>query len=134
MIAGSYQNEKLARMIVGQNPSNPAALFVLAEIVNQQNSKEETNLFEQVVLYDSTNGLAWCRLGTLYNRNKQLDKAVNAFLNCCRNGDPGSNGCYNPGRVMEKLGNLPKAIEYYRLSTSKVALKYAHELEKQIRP
>jgi tetratricopeptide (TPR) repeat protein len=134
IIAGSYQDENMLRMIVSQNPSNPAALFALADVVNQHNSKEAASLYEQVVLNDPSNGLAWCSLGRLHNRDKQLNKAVDDFFNCCRNGDPGSNGCYNAGRMMEQLGDPQKAIEYYRLSQSQGALKRADELEKQIRP
>ena len=51
------------------------------------------------------NGLAWCRLGYSYEQTHELEQAATAYLNCCLNGDRGSNGCYGAGRVMEQLGN-----------------------------
>jgi hypothetical protein len=64
-----------------------------------------------------------------------LEQAANAYLNCCLNGDPGSNGCYGAGCMMERLGNLPQAIAYYyRLSCWEEAQNRADELERQANP
>jgi len=41
--------------------------------------------------------------------------ALDAFLQSRYHGDPGANGCYGAGWVMEGLGDPQQAIEYYRL-------------------
>lgn len=134
LVLKNADNEQFTRLIVQHYPSDPDALFSLAMIILKKNPAEAVGLFEQVVAYRPQDGYSWCRLGYLYENGKQFEKAANAFLNCCQNGDPGSHGCWGAGRMMEKLGNPLKAIEYYRLSQWETALKRADELEKQIQP
>ena len=78
--------------------------------------------------------LAWCRLGVSYEGLQEFETAAQHFLKYCRNGDPGRNGCFAAGRMMEKLGNLAQAITYYRLSRLEESLGRAAELEKQRNP
>ena len=90
--------------------------------------------YSRVVQLQPSNGLAWCRLGLVNEKTGQTLPAVDAYLGCCRNGNSGANGCYGAGRMMEKLGDPRKAIEYYRLSSYVDSLQRADELEKQLKP
>ena len=59
-----------------------------------------------------------------------MARSFNAFAECCGNNDPGVNGCWGAGRMMEKEGNIPQAIYYYRLSHWSTSLQRADTLEK----
>ena len=80
------------------------------------------------------NSMAWCGLGYNYEINNEFEKSSEAYLNCCSYGDPGSNGCYGAGRMMEQLGDPQQAIEYYRRSRWEGSLNRADELENQLSP
>jgi tetratricopeptide (TPR) repeat protein len=123
-----------AKKAVTLYPDNIDALYWFAGSGEKLDPLEAIKSYNRIVQIDSSQALAWCRLGNLYENNQLLDQSVNAYLQCCFNGDPGVNGCYNAGRVMEKLDNPRKAIEYYRLSRWQPALDRANELEKQFRP
>ena len=88
-----------------------------------------TAYFTESTRLDPDYGLAWCRLGTVKESQGQLQAAMEALWQCCQNGDPGSNGCNGAGRVAEKLGDIPTAIQYYRRSHWQPALDRADELE-----
>jgi tetratricopeptide (TPR) repeat protein len=98
-------------------------------------SKASSNLplasqyYAESARLNPSDGLAWCRLGWVEEAQERLPSALDAFWQCCQNGDPGSNGCYSAGRVAEKLGDIPAAIRYYRLSHWSPALQRADELE-----
>lgn len=85
--------------------------------------------FTESTRLDPYYGLAWCRLGAVKEQQGLLQDAVDAFWQCCENGDPGSNGCNGAGRVAEKLNDIPSAIRYYRRSHWQPALDRADELE-----
>ena len=130
----SAQDVELLRLIVERYPDDPELLFSLAEQIRRDNPAEARQLYLKEVAYNPLHGLSWCRLGFLYWADKQYQEAADAFLRCCQNGDSGGSGCWAAGQTMEELGNLPKAIEYYRLSKVDKALKRADVLEKQIQP
>jgi len=85
--------------------------------------------FTESTRLDPYSGLAWCRLGGVKEKQELFVDAVDAFWQCCQNGDPGSHGCYGAGRMAEKLGDIPNAIRYYRRSHFSRALERADELE-----
>lgn len=85
------------------------------------------------LLMEPKDGRRWLYLGHLLVITKQdLGLAIDAYLNACFNGDPGSNGCYRAGFYTEKLGDIRTAIKYYRLSKWKTALEQADKLERSL--
>ena len=117
-----------------QYPDNSKAWFWLGDVTAPTDPMAARQAYLHTVALSAPHGLAWCRLGVNYEVKGELEKASEAYLNCCSYGDPGSNGCYGAGRMMERIGNPQLAIEYYRLSYWEGALKRAQELEKLINP
>jgi len=115
-------------------PNDLNALYWYAETREKTAPNESFNTYSRIIQLDQHQGLAWCRLGILYEIRNLFDKAEEALLQCCYNGDPGVNGCYGAGQLMERLGNPMKAIEYYHLSHWQGALKRVEELEKRLLP
>jgi tetratricopeptide (TPR) repeat protein len=134
LVMTSLEDVYLTRQIVERYPDEPAALFSLAEQIRGDNPVEAMQLYQKEVTYNPLHGLSWCRLGALYKGEKQYQEAADAYLNCCKNGYSDKSVCLGAGQMMEKLGNLLKAVEYYRFSTLEEAHRRADELEKQIRP
>lgn len=124
------QREDLALRASQLYPQNTKTWLWLGDLAYED---EEFLLAEQYFLQstqqDTSYGLAWCRLGRVQEQQNLLDDAKDAYWQCCKNGDPGSNGCYRAGRVAEKLGDIPNAIRYYRRSHYQPALDRADELE-----
>lgn len=114
---------------VTKYPENSETWFWLGEASTPIDSMAAQSAYLKVVQLKSTDGLAWCRLGSNYEKSGEAEQAQSAFFKCCIYGDSGLNGCYGAGRMAEKLGEPPKAIEYYHLSEWEVALKRADELE-----
>ena len=127
-------NRKLAEQAATLYPNNAKVWFWLGEINNPKDGASALEDYQKAVSLDPSYALAWCRVGSALESANRTQEAADAFLNCCRLGDPGSNGCYGAGRMEEKLGNPEKAIEYYRLSLWGGALQRADELEKQLKP
>lgn len=123
------QDAELAQVAAEKHPENAKAWYWLGEASAPLDYLVARRAYLKTVELDAYQGWAWCRLGRNYESTEEYEEAKAAFLNCCYNGDPGSNGCYGAGRMMEKLGNIPQAIEYYRLSRWEGALARADELE-----
>ena len=124
----------MARLATQLYPDSSQAWFWLGEAIAPTDYLGSRQAYLHVIALRPHHGLAWCRLGRNYESDGGLEIATQAWLNCCYHGDPGSNGCYGAGRMMEQLGNLPKAIEYYHLSRWDGAQKRADELEDQLSP
>jgi tetratricopeptide (TPR) repeat protein len=127
-------NLTLATQAVELKPQDSSAWLWLARAQDAKDPKAALPAYLKVVSLDQYNGPAWCRIGTLYWAQSKHEQAKDAYLNCCKNEDPGDNGCYNAGRMAEILGNPRQAIEYYRMSKSDAVVKLAVELEKKIKP
>jgi len=125
----NYEDASLA---VARYPDNPTFWFWLGETERTTAPQAALEVYSRVLQLEPTNGLAWCRLGEYYEKAKQLQTAVDAYLSCCQNGDPSSAGCLGAGRMMVKLGNPRQAIVYYRLSKSDNVQKLADKLESQL--
>lgn len=128
------QDKGMALLATQRYPDSSKAWFWLGEAIAPTDHLAARQAYLRTVALAPDDGLAWCRLGSSYEHDGEPEKASEAFLNCCLNGDRGSNGCYGAGRIMERLGNVQKAIEYYRLSRWEGALKRAEELENQLKP
>lgn len=124
------QRTDLALRAAQLYPQEPQAWFWLGDLAKASGDLTLANqYFSESVRLDPSDGLAWCRLGWVNEAQGLLPASIDAFGQCCQNGDPGSNGCYGAGRVAEKLGDIPAAIHYYRLSHWQTALERAAELE-----
>lgn len=128
------QDVDMARLATQRYPDSSKAWFWLGEAIAPSDHMGARQAYLHTVALAPHDGLAWCRLGSNHEQDSEFEKASDAFLNCCYYGDPGVNGCYGAGRMMERLGYPQQAIEYYRLSRWEGALKRADELEKQLRP
>jgi len=122
----------LAAQAVHAQPLDPALWFWLGQAQEADKSLSALDSYLKVLALDEQNGLAWCRLGFIYETQGNLTSSLDAFAKCCSNEDPGVNGCYGAGRVSEKLGDPLQAIQYYRMSRWLVAQQKADELEKSV--
>lgn len=123
---------RLAEDMVRFYPRDTLALMWLAEIKERFDRGRASELYEIITQVDSTNGLAWCRLGGQRQNEGDLDRALDAFQKCCQHGDPGSNGCWRAGGILEKQGRLEEAIFWYSQSRFSEALKRARELQNRL--
>jgi tetratricopeptide (TPR) repeat protein len=120
----------LANQVSQLYPKEPKAWFWLGDLANQSGDiLQAKEYFIESVNLDPAYGLAWCRLGIIYEQQNLLNDAEDAFWQCCQNGDPGSNGCYGAGRMAEQLNDIPSAIKFYNHSHWQPALQRADELE-----
>jgi tetratricopeptide (TPR) repeat protein len=131
----------LAQQAAKDYPQSPEAWFWVGNAVVPANiivSHDTADLLIAQQAYQKTvelaprYGLAWCGLGLSSRLMDEWEKASQAYLTCCLNGDPGKFGCEGAGYVMEQLGNLQQAIIYYRLSSYQRALERAKVLEEQL--
>ena len=129
----SNDNLELATYAFALYPQNKSALYWYAEALETQKLKEQTLVvYQQLTDLYPLEGLAWCRQGNLQSGMENWQKALDAYLQCCYNGDPGVNGCYGAGRMAEKLNDPQSAIRYYRLSRWQPSRDKADELEGNI--
>lgn len=127
-------DQDMALLATQLYPDSSASWFWLGESIAPSDYLSARQAYLHSIKLSPNDGLTWCRLGTSYRQSGEFEKSTDAFLNCCHNGDPGSNGCYGAGLLMEGLGDPQQAIEYYRLSQWEGALKRADELEHQLHP
>ena len=113
-------------------PEQAVAWFWLGEALAPIDHLGARQAYLHTVILDPNDGLAWCRLGRNYEKKGEWEMAFDAWSKCCKYGDPGSNGCFGAGRMMEKMGYSRQAIEFYRLSRWEESLKHADELEAQL--
>jgi len=97
-------------------PDLAETLYWLSESNGGYSAPANLPLYQQIVSEYPQEGLAWCYLGYQYESAGDLQASLEARINCCYNGDPGSNGCYNAGRLYEGMGDQENAIKYYLLS------------------
>jgi tetratricopeptide (TPR) repeat protein len=122
-------NRKLALKAATNYPDEPFAWFWLAEANRPTDTTVALKAYLKLISLQPHHGLAWCRIGRIYESQEKFEEATNAYLECCKYDDPGSNGCYGAGRMMEILGSPLRAIEYYRLSHWDGAIERADELK-----
>ncbi|MDD5368670.1 MAG: hypothetical protein PHQ40_06290 [Anaerolineaceae bacterium] len=126
------QNAVLATSAINHFPREAASYIWLGEITAQQDTNKAIELYNQAVGLDPRDGLTWCHLGSLYYQREMHIASANAYLQCCLNGDPGVNGCWGAGQLMEELGAPNIAIQYYRYSTWQKSQDRADQLENQL--
>lgn len=125
---------EMAQLATQYYPGNPNTWFWLAEVSNSEEPAAARQAYLRTLALAPRYGLAWCHLAMNYEKYNYIDLALEAYLNCCMNGDPGYNGCTNAGKIMEQKGNLQLAIDYYLRSYYSVTLEHARQLQKQLNP
>ena len=124
------ENQELASMAVLRYPEDTASLYWLIWATDPAISNNESKPIIQKILSMTPNdGLAWRYLGIILIREGDIQGAIDAHINCCNNGDPGSNGCYNAGRLYEQIGDYENAIKYYSFSKNEGYRANADRLE-----
>ena len=128
-------DEALARRAVAAQPDNPAGFFWLAAIVAPTAPDEAIALYRAGLALAPSDGRRWLALAELLvaqSGPQPDDAALDAFLQACRHGDPGANGCARAAAIAAERGDLEAAIRYYRLSNWSEAEARARELERQL--
>jgi len=111
-------------------PQDAESWFWLARLRAATDPDEAIALYQQGLERNPFDALRWRELGDLLV-NRDPEAAIQAYLNSCIYGDPGSNGCYRAGRTAERLGDLERAARYYRLSRNEGIRQMAVEIERQ---
>lgn len=117
-----------------QQPGNIELRFLWARLTSQVSPSEGIRLYEEDLRLYPDDGYHWREFGDVLVKNNQPGSAIEAYLQSCYQGDPGSNGCYRAGLTAEGMGDITDAIRYYRLSKWSVSLERADQLEKQLTP
>jgi tetratricopeptide (TPR) repeat protein len=103
----------------------------LAAALSADAPAEAIDLYRTGLQLSPHDGHRWLALAELLEPGDPA-AALEAYLQACRNGDPGANGCLRAGSLAEGDGDFSAAIEYYRLSKWSGALDRADELERQL--
>ena len=103
----------------------------MASILAEPKPERAIELYRQGLEGKPYDGVRWYELGDLL-ADTDPQAALVAYHQSCYNGDPGSHGCYPAGLLAEELGDLPLALQYYRLSRYEGAVQRAAELGKRI--
>lgn len=109
-------------------------LFLWARVTSQVSPDEGLHLYEAGLKIHPEDGFHWREYGDVLVLVNQPEAAIDAYLQSCYHGDPGSNGCYRAGLTAEGLGDFQDAIRYYRLSKWSGSLERAARLESQVQP
>ena len=97
-------------------PEDPGILYWLADGIEKDDPDQAEQLFRKIVELAPSDGKAWHRLARLVEAKGFIDEAIGYNIKSCYNNDPGSNGCYGAGRLLEQQGRYEEAISFYRLS------------------
>lgn len=131
MAALAPKDIELARKAIAAQPDDAAGYFWLAPALAVDAPDEAIALYRQGLELSPADGHRWLALAELLEPRDQT-AALEAYLQACRHGDPGANGCLRAGGLAEAQGDVPAAIDYYRLSNWSGALERANELERQL--
>jgi tetratricopeptide (TPR) repeat protein len=124
---------RLAQEAVNRQPESAESWFWLGGSLAQTQSEAAILAYRQGLSLAPTDGLRWYALGDLL-RPLDTTAAIEAYLQACRHGDPGSNGCFQAGLTAERMGDIPAALRYLRMSKWSGALDYANTLEAKQTP
>lgn len=121
------EHGELAARAVQHHPGHAEGWFWLAKSISPSAPEQAIAFYRRGLALAPGDGLRWRELGDLL-RTKYPHAAIDAYLQSCFNGDPGSNGCWLAGGTAEQLGELEDAIRYYSYSRWDGALNRAEEL------
>lgn len=133
MLQRAYpENAELAQLAIDLYPNHTAPLYWFINATDPKISASSKPLVERILEINPRDGLAWRYLGIILINEGDIPAAIEAHINCCFNGDPGANGCYNAGRLYEQVGVYEKAINFYRLSRHEPYRVNADRLEEML--
>jgi tetratricopeptide (TPR) repeat protein len=127
------ENLELARLATQYYPENSRAWSWLGRASLLSDHFVSRQAYLRTVTLTPNDGFAWFELGWNYEQSDEFENAGRAYLKGCFNGDYNYFCCWSAGRMMEKQGDLEKAIQYYRLSKSEKSLERARQLEEQLK-
>ncbi len=131
MPALAADDAELAARAVAARPGDAAGYFWLAATTAAESPESAIDLYRQGLALAPDDGRRWLALGELLQTNDPTG-AEAAYLQACRHGDPGANGCLRAGGLAQQRGDLLRAIEIYRLSNWEGARQEADALEQQL--
>ena len=123
------ENRSLAQWALTAQPGRADGYFWTAAFHERDNPELAVTLYRNGLRLDGDDGRSWLNLGRLLERQKRYQQALVAYIKSCYRGDPGANGCWNAGRMAEKLGRMDVAIRLYRHSRWPRAWQRAAKLE-----
>lgn len=123
------ENLELAKLAVWAYPNEVTPYYWLINATDPSLQKIPIGPVKNILSINPEDGLAWRYLGLIYLNDGNIQSAIDAHIQSCYNGDPGSNGCYNAGRLLEQVGRYEEAISYYRLSRHDFIRSNADRLE-----
>ncbi|WP_315792062.1 tetratricopeptide repeat protein [Fischerella sp. JS2] len=85
----------------------------LAFYHNRQLDEAEKK-FQEVLQWDNHHAAAWLNIGTLYYIKERYQEALDALNNCLKIEPLGAIQHYSLGLVLEKIDDIPKAIQAYQ--------------------
>jgi tetratricopeptide (TPR) repeat protein len=121
------EDSELAARAVQHYPDHAPGWFWLAKTVSPSVPEQAIEFYRRGLTLSPSDGIRWRELGDLL-RIEDPHEAIEAYLQSCFYGDPGSNGCVRAGLVAEQLGELENAILYYSYSHWDKSLQRAEEL------
>jgi tetratricopeptide (TPR) repeat protein len=128
IVQSKYPNNiALAEHAVAAHPESAEAWFWLGDLLPEYTIE----YYRYGLALKPSDGLRWLKLGGLLQTNDP-QAAIQAYLQACKNGDPGYSGCLHAGDLAEKIGDYEAAIEYYRLSHYDRIRNNADKLELQL--
>ena len=128
MTAAVPDHRELARHALVRHPESAAASFWAARTVRDSDPEDAVALYRRGLAIDPSNGRAWIELGDLLIQDEPV-AALGAYVEGCRHGDPGLNGCWRAGQAAERLGEIDLAIRTYRRSRWQRARQRAEEID-----
>ena len=119
--AAQPNNLELAYQAASLYPQNHYAQFWLAENLTEAGDKSGAiKAYENGLLWDKKNGLAWRKLGDLYNQEGDWENAVKAYDQACKLVDLGKNGCFMSGTIYLDHGYYDLAENKFRKSVDQL--------------
>jgi tetratricopeptide (TPR) repeat protein len=123
-----YEQFNLDQVVTNDPVLRSEPKFMMASILSGNQPERAIQLYRQGLQDNPSDGVRWYQLGDLLAKGDPK-AGLEAYLQSCYHGDPGAHGCYGAGLMAEKLGDIPSAIRYYRLSKWQDALQRAIQLE-----
>ncbi|MBI5646196.1 MAG: O-antigen ligase family protein [Ignavibacteriae bacterium] len=125
------ENRGLSDWALQTHPASARACFWAAALRAREDTAAAIRLYRRGLAVDANAALEWRALGDLL-KDHDPRAAIWAYLESCRRGDPGANGCLLAGITAEKLGEYRDAVRYYRMSRWRGAHTLADSLERRM--
>lgn len=114
-------------------PDNKEYMYWLLDS-SERDFENSMFILNEIFELDNKDAVAWRRLGNILWKNAEYEKGLQAYLNACEIDDRASNGCYYVGASYRSMGEIEKAIYYFRLSYWSPSWEIADQLEAELSP